>query len=62
LVSFHFSIKTVRTALRFSRRLRCPLPLLFSAQCIPDRHADIECAPADGEGGLDWRWALARWS
>jgi len=23
--------------------------------CIPDRHADIECAPADGGGGLDRR-------
>ena len=28
--------------------------------CIPDRHADIECAPADGK---KWaRPALARWS
>ena len=30
LVLFTTSFKTVQTALRFSRRLRCPLPLLFS--------------------------------
>ena len=33
MVFFSFSIKTVHTALRFFRRLRCPLPLLFAAQC-----------------------------
>ena len=35
MVSFHFFIKTVHTALRFFRRLRCPLPLLFAA---PRKH------------------------
>jgi len=46
VVSFHFSIKTVHTALRFFRRLRCPLPLLLAA-------------PRSGEEPLD-NYAICR--
>jgi len=31
---------------------------VYRSAFVPDRHPDIECAPADGGAGLDRRWRV----